>query len=154
MNDSEHDEVIRPVAAPDYQQTEPPRKHGDFYSRCVFLLAILVGLAAVILSGVAFAGFAENDQNPTHLMSAFGTSFGTGALAFGPMILVAIYARTAIYTPLPRYRALIVILLMLPWFVLAYFIFKIGDIWRLVAMTGTLVVLFITIWAARFLNAR
>ncbi len=153
MTDPVSEDVIRPVSAPEHLPVESQNAKGDFYSRCVFVLAILVGLAAFILSAIAFAGFAENDQNPTHLLSAFGTTFGTGALAFGPMILVAIYARKAIHKPMPRFRAMVVILLMVPWFVLGYFVFKIGDFGRLIALAGLLVTLFITIWAARFMNA-
>jgi len=152
--DMSKDDVIRPVSTPEHIEKITPKDKGDFYSRCVFLLAIIIGLAAFVLSAIAFAGFAENDQNPTHLLSALSLSFGIGALAFGPMIVVAFFARNAIHAPMPAFRALIVILLMLPWFVLCYFIFKIGDIWRLVAILAALTALFVSIWAARFLNPK
>lgn len=153
MTDNEA-EVIRPVSAPEHIEADAPISKGDFYSRCVFWLAVLIGLAAFVFSCITFAGFAENDQNATHLMSAFGVSFGTGALAFGPMTLIALYARKAIYRPLPRFRAVIVLLLMLPWFVLGFYIYSIGDIWRLIAVFGGLATLFITLWALRFMNVK
>ena len=141
---------IRPVAPPDHLESLSPKHPTDFYSKCVFILAVILALLAVIGSGVAFAGFAENDQNFTHLLSAFALSFGIGALLFGPMGLIAIYAKRAIDKPLPRFRAVIVLLLMLPWFVLAFYVFKLGDIWRIFTITGVFASLFISIWALRF----
>jgi len=148
------EDTIRPVAIPEHLENAAPLKESDFYSRCVYFLALLVGLSAVIMSAIAFAGFAENDQNITHLLSAFVMSFGIGALAYGPMGLIAFYARKAIHAPLPRLRAIVVVLLMLPWIGLGYFVFKIGGSWRYAAIIGVLTALFILFWAARFLKAR
>jgi len=145
---------IQPVATPEHLENATLAEKGDFYSRCVFLLAIIIGLAALAMSAVAFAGFAENDQNFTHLLSAFGLCFGIGALAYGPMGLIALYARKAIHHPMPRFRSVIVLLLMLPWFFLAWLVFKLGENWRLIAVLGVLTALFISVWAVRFLKAK
>lgn len=149
MNDNELD-TLRPVATPDHLEDDAKSSGGDFYSRCIFILAIFLGFTALIMSGLAFAGFAENDQNITHLISAFGLCFGTGALAYGPMALIALYARKAIHQPLPRFRAIVVLLLMLPWLILAWFVFKLDGNWPYIAVLGALTALFISAWAARY----
>lgn len=149
MSDQNED-TLRPIAAPDHLKDDVETAGGDFYSRCVFVLAIVVGLAALFLSATAFAGFAENDQNITHLISAFGLCFGTGALAFGPMALIALYARKAVHEPLPRFRAVVVLLLMLPWIVLAWFVFGLQDEWQITALLAALVAGFISVWAVRY----
>lgn len=143
-------ETLRPVAAPDHLEQEDKAKGGDFYSRSVYILAMFVGFVALIMSGLTFVGFAENDQNITHLISAFGLCFGTGALAYGPMALIALYARKAIDNPLPRFRAIVVLLLMLPWFVLAGLVFRLSGTWQIIAALGALVATFISFWAIRY----
>lgn len=145
---------ISPVAAPEHLEAFTPANPSDFYSRCVFALSLILCIAALIGSGIAFAGFAENDQNATHLLSAFALCFGIGALLLGPMALIAFYAKHAIHQPLPRLRAFIVILLMLPWFGLGYYIYGIGDSWKVIALCGSLAALFIVIWALRYFKAR
>ncbi len=153
MNDPTED-TLRPIATPDHLEDEVRSSSSDFYSRCVFLLAMFVGFAALIMSGLAFAGFAENDQNVTHLISAFGLCFGTGALAYGPMALIALYARKAIHQPLPRFRAIVVLLLMIPWLVLAGFVFRIGGNWPYVGVIVAVTAMFISVWAVRYFRAR
>jgi len=145
---------LTPVAPPEHLKAELPAGKGDFYSRCVFVLSILLGLAAFAASAIGFAGFAENDQNFTHLFSAFTLSFGVGALAFVPLGIIAFYARKAIWVPLPKFRAVIVLLLIFPWFFLGYYLLQIGGKMTYFAAIIPLTALFIGIWAIWFLKAR
>lgn len=158
MSNSESEAIsetpVRPVATPEHLKVRTPASASDFYSRCVFALSLILCIAALLGSGIAFAGFAENDQNATHLLSAFALCFGIGALVLGPMALIAFYAKQAIHQPLSRLRAFIVILLILPWFGLGYFIYRIGDRWKIIAICGFFAALFIVIWALRYFKTR
>lgn len=148
------DETLKPIMPPDHLFEAAPKLKRDLYSQLVFGLAVILGIAAILASAVAFAGFAENDTGIVHLLSAFLLCFGIGALAFGPLGLIAIYARKAVTKPMTRSRAWIVILLILPWFPLCYFLWPLGDIIRYLAVVTALSGLFFLAWAARFLNAK
>ena len=149
VENSRSDE-LRPFVTPEGQ----PRitRVKDFYSQLVFILALILAIGAVIASSVAFAGFAENDTGFGHLVSAFLLCFGIGGLAYIPLSLIAFYGRRAMHTPLPKFRAIVVLLLTLPWFPLGFFLFRAAPSLRIATIIGVLAALFITIWALRFLR--
>ncbi len=146
--------AIEPIAPPEHLIEETANMRGDFYSKCVWVLSVLLALVAFIGSAVFFAGYAENDQNITHLISAFILSFGAGSLAYVPLGIIAFYARKSIRTPLPRARVFIVLLLLMPWLFLSYYLFQLGGQLRKGAIVTILSSLFIGAWALRFLKAR
>ena len=150
MNEAEI-KAVKPITTPEHLSEV---YKGDFYSKCVFVLSIVLGLTALSFSAVAFMGFAENDTGLTHLLSAFALSFGLGALAFLPLSIIAYYAKRAIANPLPSYRAILVLLLILPWFFLCYYLMKIEGVMRYSAIICLLSALFIGAWALRFLRTR
>jgi len=152
--DPTDDAPLKPVSPPEHLESFDQTTKGDFYSRCVLVLSAALAVIAIIGSAIGFAGFAENDQNITHLMSAFLLSFGLGSLAFLPLLIIAFYAKNAIWTPLPRYRVFVVLLLILPWFCLCFYLFKLGGLLRMGAIISGLSGLFMALWALRFLKAR
>lgn len=151
MNDPVED-AINPIAPPEHLETEAPLANGDFYSKCVSILSVLLVVAALIGSAIGFAGFVENDQNVTHLLSAFALCFGLGGLAFVPLSIITIYARKAIWAPMPRQRAVIVLLLLLPWFFLSFYLFALGGQLRYGSVAIVICGLFIGAWALRYLK--
>lgn len=155
MNEPEaQPSTVTPIAPPEHLQADIPAAKGDFYSKCILVLSVVLAIAALIASAVGFAGFAENDQNFTHLLSAFALCFGVGALAYVPLSIIAVYARQAVWMPLSKIRAIIVLLLILPWFFLCFYLYQLGGQMAYGALIIALSGLFIAAWALRFLTAR
>ena len=160
MNDPEIDgqeierAAITPIAPPEHLRAEIPAETGDFFSKCVLVLSVVLAITALIASAIGFAGFAENDQNFTHLLSAFALCFGIGALAYVPLSIIAVYARKAVWRPLPKIRAIIVLLLILPWLFLCYYLYQLGGQMAYGAVIIALSGLFIAAWSLRFLKAK
>ena len=151
MSEAEGDDIA-PVVTPGHMESQPPVPHGDFYSKCVFWFSLFLAGSALIGSFIGFAGFFENDRNITHLISAFLLCFGLGSLAYIPLLLIAVYARQAILKPLPRDRAIVVLLLVLPWFFVSFYSFQLGGALRYGATLAGLSCLFISGWALRYLR--
>ncbi len=146
-NSAGHDpDMLRPIA----NAIPAARPITDLYSRLVFILSIILAVVSLGISAFAFAGFAENDTGAVHLLSAFAICFGAGALAYIPLAIIAFYARRAIHKPLPRYRAVITLLLVLPWFVLSYNLLRYAPKMQVFAGISILSALFITFWALRY----
>ncbi len=156
MNDPDHNsDTLRPVAAPEHL-AEPllaakTKEHGgDFYSRLIFWLCLILAIVSVIASGWAFIGFAENDTGFMHLLSAFLLCFGIGALAYGPLGLTAYFAKKAIYKPMPRLRAIIVILLAWPWLPFAFILAKVSQYGLFAGILAAFTAILIILWAVRY----
>jgi len=150
VNMGEDQETLKPIAA----TAQTARPVTDLYSRLVFILSVLLALISFGMSAFAFAGFAENDTGAVHLSSAFLLCFGVGALAYVPLGIIAIYARKAVNVPLPRYRAIVTLLLVLPWFGLCYYLLRFAPKLRVFAIISIVSALFITFWAIRYLRQK
>jgi len=150
--ESQIDEPLRPVL--DMADADVLSESGDFYSKTVRYLGWAIILIALICSAVAFAGYVENDKGFMHLLSAFGLCFGIGALVYIPFGLIANYAKNAIHKPLPRYRSVIVLLLVLPWFPLAFYLFRLGGGLRIFSILALACAVYISLWAIRFLRSK
>jgi len=77
-------------------------------------VAILAGAALLGLSAYMFYRFAENDTGFWVLVSAFTLCFGAGALAYGPLFIIAKLIRTGRTSP-RRAQGGWVLALALPW---------------------------------------
>jgi len=110
---------------------------------------ILAGLS-IIASAVFFAGFVENDQGFWHMVSAFVFSFSIGALAYVPLIIISLYSRRAITTPLRRYQAAIIFLLLLPWVPFTFYLSRLGQSMTVLAGGIAVILLLIGFWAGRY----
>ena len=146
------DETLQPMAPLERHDPGQGGSSGDFFSKLVFILSVLLMITALAASAYAFAGFAENDTGFVHLLSAFALCFGIGGLIFAPMGLVAVYAKRAIRTPLSQLRSFIVLLLVLPWIPFCYYLLGLGELPKLVAIAGIMSAIIIGLWAARFLR--
>jgi len=145
------DQPLKPIAAPDHLASR--NKHtGDFYSKTVYFLSIILAVIAILASAIGFAGFAENDQAIGHLVSAFLLCFGIGALAFGPLGIIAYFARRAIWKPMPSIRAVITLVFLLPWLPLGYYLIRLEGAMRIFGIIAVLATIFIGIWAIRYLR--
>ena len=151
MNDLVDDETLKPIT-PRGAPAETRAATGDFFSKLIFALCIILVIGALIGSAYGFAGFAENDQGVMHLLSAFALCFGLGGLVFVPAGIIAKYAKTAIKTPLSRGRAIVVLLFTLPWLPFCFYLFRLDGLPRTGALFGLFCAVFIAIWAIRFLR--
>lgn len=83
------------------------------------LLATMIAALGTILSVIGaiwfFAGFAENDTRPEHLVSAFVLTVGLFILAIAPFASVAGFARRAYRVGGRRAHYLWTLFLMVPW---------------------------------------
>ncbi len=149
MTESE-DEALQRVIS--FDSDDNAVGSGDFFSKLIFGLCLILTLCALAASAYAFAGFAENDTGIMHLLSAFALCFGIGGLVFVPMGLIASYAKRAIRVPLSRLRAVVVILLVLPWIPFCYYLLALGELPKIAAIIGMISSLLVALWAARFLR--
>ncbi|MEP6343864.1 MAG: hypothetical protein ABJ275_11175 [Maricaulaceae bacterium] len=77
-------------------------------------LARLAAVAVLIGSGYMFYRFAENDFGTKVLLWAFALCFGAGALAYGPLFIIAGLLKRSRKKPTKR-QAVWVLALSLPW---------------------------------------
>ena len=145
-------DALNPVLTPDHLEASKPQFRGDFYSRFICVVSASLIVLSLIMSAVAFAGFAENDFNLPHLISAFLLCFGVGALAYGPLTLIFYYAKQAITAPMPKFRVFVVIALILPWFVLGFYLARLQDWVAAGGIVGIVTSLLIGVWALRYLR--
>ena len=81
----------------------------------VFILSVLITIAAICLAAYFFYGFTQTDQGFWTLASAFGLCFGVGSLAYIPMTITALIARRSAKGRASRKALALVLLLLLPW---------------------------------------
>ena len=104
--------IISSAVAPTVGTTGTPNSH-----RGSFILSWLARLAAVTVligSAYTFYRFAENDFEVKVLLWAFALCFGLGALAYGPLFIIAGLLKRSRKTPTKR-QAVWVLALSLPW---------------------------------------
>ena len=77
-------------------------------------VARLAAVAALMGSAYMFYRFAENDFEVNVLLWAFALCFGAGALAYGPLFIIAGLLKRSRNTPTKR-QAIWVLALSLPW---------------------------------------
>ena len=77
-------------------------------------VARLAAVTALIGSAYMFYRFAENDFEVKVLLWAFALCFGAGALAYGPLFIIAGLLKRSQNTPTKR-QAVWVLALSLPW---------------------------------------
>ncbi len=149
------EDELRPVIERSHkdqnQRIKAPRSQ-DVLSNIVRILSAVIGLLAIAVSLWEFAGFTENDGGLLHLLSAAGLSFAIGGLFYIPAFWIAFLANGVVRSPgapRPVWRP---ILLILPWFPLALYLFLLGRLWVLLSVILTLYALLILYWATR--NAR
>jgi len=111
-------------------------------------LAVLAGVCVLIASGYMFYGFAENDTGAEVLLSAFLLCFGAGALAYGPLFIIAKLIRRARLYP-RRSQAFWVLALAVPWLCAGGVLLTFSNNMRYLGIAAvTLSVVFI-VWALR-----
>lgn len=107
------DDTIMPVFAPPPVRLRAPA--GRPADAVATLLAALGAIMAVIGAIWFFAGFAENDTRPEHLLSALLLTLGLFSLAIIPFASVAEFARRAYQKGGRLKYYLWTLFLMLPW---------------------------------------
>jgi hypothetical protein len=108
----------------------------------------LAGVAVLIASGYMFYGFAENDTGAAVLLSAFILCFGAGALAYGPLFIIAkLIGRARLYPR--RSRALWVLALALPWLAAGAVLLTFSNNMRYVGGAAAGLSLLFILWALR-----
>lgn len=103
----------------------PPSKLRKV-SWLIMALAILTGLATLAASLYFFIGFAENDNQPGVLLSAFLLCFGVGALGYVPMFWIANIARKVRRGGPSRSALVLTLALIIPWVVFAIVLLATG----------------------------
>ncbi len=150
-------DIIRPVGGVVHRSSRSSNRLDFKNHRRDWLMtglcAILAGLAW-LGSAVFFAGFVENDRGVTHLLAAFITAFGLGAFAYGPLMIIGFFAWQAAKKrrPLTLMRAIIALLLILPWGVLGVFLWPLGGLARGVGVISVFMVVVTAIWAFKSLR--
>ena len=113
-------------------------------------LAVITGAACVIASGYMFYRFAENDFGVAVLLSAFALCFGVGALAYGPLFIMARLISNGRKNPTKR-QALWVLAFSIPWLIAGEILITYPNSMRYLGIFAIgLSVLFI-LWAIRHL---
>lgn len=111
------------------------------------VMAGFAGLAAIILTGVFFWGFAENDRQLPGLFSAFAFSAILGSFAIFPACYIAHLAFKGWREGLPRKSAWRVLLLSLPWAVLSMIFIRQTPIPPLLSWLILFVSAVLSLWA-------
>ena len=93
---------------------QPDRSTKGIGSFLLSWVARLGAVAVLIGSGYMFYKFAENDLEVNVLLWAFAFCFGAGALAYGPLFIIAGLLKRSRKTPTKR-QAVWVLALSLPW---------------------------------------
>lgn len=111
--------IVTPIGSPRGQETSAlakgPRSLRRDIDCLVFCVCALMALTVFGLTTYFFYGFAQTDQGFWTLASAFGLCFGVGALAYVPLIIVAIIAKRSLGARASRKNYAFALLLMLPW---------------------------------------
>ena len=104
--------IITPVGTPAARTTDG--SHSRIGSFILSWLARVAAVAVLIGSAYMFYRFAENDFGAKVLLWAFALCFGAGALAYGPLFIIAGLLKRSRKTPTKR-QAVWVLALSLPW---------------------------------------
>jgi len=104
--------ITRPAEMPPALDNAPHAVRVGSY--ILAWVAIFAGTALLGLSAYMFYRFAENDTGFWVLLSAFILCFGAGALAYGPLFIIAKIIRAARTAP-RRAQGGWVLALALPW---------------------------------------
>ncbi len=110
--------------------------------------AVLAGVLAVGLSAYMFYRFAENDTGVIVLLSAFILCFGGGALAYGPLFIMARLMRRAWIYP-QKSQALWVLALAGPWVIAGGIMLTFSNILRYAGIVAIGLSLVFCVWALR-----
>ena len=123
---------VYPVAQdPSVKAVSTPYRRWTWAVR---FLSAVSALAALALCGYFFIGFADNDQGIWHLLSAFALCFGTGLLAYGPLMAIAVWAHKTLKTDARASHPVLCLLFVLPWVIVAALLIPNGEKWVLGAV--------------------
>lgn len=146
-------DILRPIATAKPHARALPKTDGfTRLTRILQILAVLLALVATGLSIWFFSGFVENDRGIWHLLSAFLFSFGIGALAFLPAIIIARLAGKTIENGPVSLYAWLAIALILPWVVLSIFLLRLGNHWIWASCGILTFCLFCLAWAVNVIR--
>lgn len=146
------EDELRPIvkrAHKDLNQRDKAPHSREHLSNIVRILSAVIGLLTFAISVWGFAGFAENDSGFFHLLSAAALSFAIGGLFYIPAFWIGFLANQVVRSPGSRRPVWRPILLILPWFALALYLFLLGRLWVYLSMVLILYALLILYWAAR-----
>lgn len=129
--------------------TKPNPQVGSFL---LSWLAIMAGIAVLIACAYMFYLFAENDLGAKLLASSFVLCFGAGALAYGPLFIMAKLIRNARKAPTKR-QAVWVLALALPWMLAGAVLITYPNIMRYLGLSAILLSALLSIWAVRHFAA-
>ena len=147
--DDPNGDRLKPVNPPEgAAKVKPAHSPYQFWSKSTRFLAIVAGILSLIYCGYLWAGFMENDTGILHLLSAFALCFGAGALAYGPLFVIAYWAHRSAQVGPKKSWTLLTIFLVLPWMIIGAMVMPIGGIWPLIGVGILLFCLFLLFWTA------
>lgn len=127
------------------KETGPNPRVGSYL---LSWLAVIAGIAVLIACGYMFYLFAENDLGVKLLASTFILCFGGGALAYGPLFIMAKLIRNGRKTPTKR-QAIWVLALAFPWLLAGGVLMTYPNIMRYLGVCTVLLSGILCVWAIR-----
>jgi len=137
-----------PIITRPSEISAPPASAPRVGSFLLSWTATIAGILGLIASGYMFYGFAENDTGAAVLLSAFLLCFGAGALAYGPLFIIAKLIRTGRVYP-RKSQAFWVLALALPWALAGSVLLTFSNNMRYLGGAALLLSLAFSLWAVR-----
>lgn len=138
--------ITRPVDRPPATGSAPAAARLGSY--ILSWAAVLAGVIMIALSAYMFYRFAENDTGLWVLVSAFVLCFGAGALAYGPLFIIAKLIRSGRVKP-RRSQGGWVLALALPWLFAGGVLMTFPNNMRYLGGAAFIISLIFIIWSWR-----